>query len=92
MVLLPKGRGWYKGIGLLEVIWKLCASIINNHLRSSVTLHDSLNGFRQGGGSGTATLEANLSQKLEGLFNDPLFHIFLDVRKFYDSLYRGRYM
>ena len=49
-------------IGLVEVIWKLSASIIKNPLRSSTPLTNDLDGFRQGRGMGTATLEANLDQ------------------------------
>eukprot|EP00978_Attheya_sp_CCMP212_P020773 scaffold59934_cov26-Attheya_sp.AAC.2 len=29
MILLPKGDGDYRGIGFVEVIWKLIAAIIN---------------------------------------------------------------
>ena len=35
------------------------------------------------------TLEAKLAQKLAGISNYPLFQVFLDVRKAYDSLDRG---
>ena len=30
MVLINKGRGGYIGIGLVEVIWKVCTLIIDN--------------------------------------------------------------
>ena len=46
MVLIPKGGGYYRGIGILEVIWKVCASIMNNQLRSAITLHNKLHVFR----------------------------------------------
>ena len=42
MVLVPKGSGEYRVIGLVETIWKVCASIINSRLRSSIVLHDVL--------------------------------------------------
>ena len=58
----------------------------------SVTLHNTLHGFRAGRGTGTATLEAKLVQQLVGIVHEPLFQIFLDVRKAYDSLDRGWYM
>ena len=50
MVLIPKGKGGYRGIGLMETIWKVCSSIVNSLLRSSIVLHDVLHGFIQGGG------------------------------------------
>ena len=53
MVLLTKGGGYYRGIGLVEVTLKLCVSIIKKRLRSSITLHDSLHGFIKGLGTGT---------------------------------------
>ena len=53
MVLLLEGGGGYRGIGLVEVIWKLYASIMNNQLRSSIILHGDLHRFRQGRGVDT---------------------------------------
>ena len=29
MVLIPKGKGDYRGIVLVETIWKVCTSIVN---------------------------------------------------------------
>ena len=29
VVLLPKGRGGYRKIGLVEVFWKVCATVLN---------------------------------------------------------------
>ena len=45
MVLIPKGGREYRGIGLVETIWKVCASILNSKLQSSVVLHEVLYGF-----------------------------------------------
>ena len=38
------------------------------------------------------TLEVNLAQHLTCLAHKPLFQVFLDFRKAYDSLDRGRYL
>ena len=38
---------------------------------------------------GTATLQENLTQRLVGISHDPLFQLFLDVWKSYNSLDRG---
>ena len=45
---------------------------------------------RGGRGTGTATLESKLAQQLVGLAHEPLFQMFLDIRKVYDSLDRER--
>ena len=66
--------------------------MVNCRLNSSVALHDALHGFRAGRGTGTAILEENLAQQLEGLAHEPLFQVFLDIRKVYESLDRGRCM
>ena len=46
MVIIPNSGWGYIGIGLVEVIWKVCASIMNNRLQNDITLPDSLHGFR----------------------------------------------
>ena len=71
MVLIPKGKGAYTGIGLVETIWKVCTSIINNRIQSSIVLHDSLHGFIQGRGTGTAIMEAKLEQQLAEIVHEP---------------------
>ena len=38
MVFLPKGEGGYWGIGLVEVLWKVCATVTNCRLKRSVTV------------------------------------------------------
>ena len=67
VVLILKGKGDYRGIGLVEVMWKVVAVILNRRLASSITFHDVLHGFRAGRGTGTATLEAKLLQKLAAM-------------------------
>ena len=65
---------------------------MNNRLRSSITLHNELHGFRHGRRTGTETLELKLTQQLKGLYNEPLLFVLLDMRKTYDSLDRGSFM
>ena len=67
MVLIHKGKKDYRGIGLVEVMWKVVAAILNRRLTSSITYHDFLHGFWAGRGTGTATLEAKLLQQLAAL-------------------------
>ena len=53
-------------------------------------LHNALHVFRTGRGTGTAIIEANMSQQLVGIAHEPLFQVFLDVRKAYYLLDRER--
>ena len=45
MVLLPKGRGGYLGIRLVELTCKVCVVVLNARLKKGVELHDALHGF-----------------------------------------------
>ena len=67
VVLIPKEKGDYCGIGLVEVVWKVEAVIINFWLTDSITYHDLFHEFRAGHGTGTATLEAKVLQKLAAM-------------------------
>ena len=46
MVLIPKGRGEYRCIGLVEVMWKVCSVVVNFRLKRSFVLHNAFHGFR----------------------------------------------
>ena len=70
MVLIPKDKGEYRGIWLLETIWKVCTSIVNIRLRSSIVLHDVLHDFIKRKGTGTAIIEAKLEQQPWGIVHD----------------------
>ena len=79
VVLITKGKGDYRGIGLVEVIWKVGAEILNQRLTSSITYHDFLHGFRAGCGTGTPTIKAKLLQQLAALREEVMYMIFLDL-------------
>ena len=72
MFLPPKGKEEYQGIRLVEVAWKVCAMFLNLRLKKGVYLHDSLHGFWEGRGTGTAKLESKLAHHLSGLAHEPL--------------------
>ena len=57
-------------------------------LKQGVVLPDALHGFKAGRGTGTATMDANMDQQLFGITHNPLFQVFVGIRKLYDSLYR----
>ena len=45
VVLIPKGMGEFREIGLVEVIWKLLTIILHRRLTTGIKLHDVLHGF-----------------------------------------------
>ena len=92
MILITKGKKDYRGIGLVEVMWKLVAAILNFRLTASINFHDFLHEFRAGCGTGNATLEAKMLQQLAALREEVLYVIFLDLHKAYDSLDRYRFL
>ena len=89
MVMIPKGKGEFRGIGLVGVIWKLLTLILHRRL-AAIKLHDVLQGLREGRGTGTATLEAKLLQQLAAIREEVLYVIFLDLTKAYDALDRSK--
>ena len=90
VVLIPKGKREYRGIGLVEVTWKVVAAILHCRITTAITYHDALHGFRAGRVTGTATLEAKLLQQLAAMREEVLYMIFLDLTKAYDALDRSR--
>jgi hypothetical protein len=90
MVLLPKGSGEYRGIGLLETVWKLLSSIIDARLKAAIHFHDALHGFRASHDTSTAIFEAKLFQQLATVEQVPLYEVFIDLQKAYNALDRGR--
>ena len=89
VVLIPKGGGDYRGIGLLEPIWK-CIERVIEHRLNAIELHDSLHGCRDARGTGTAIIEAKLAQQLSYLELKPFYGVFLDLRKAFDAMDRER--
>jgi hypothetical protein len=85
----PKGGGDYCGIGLLNPMWKAMEKIMVARL-SVIKLHDSLHGGLPRRGTGTAIMEAKLNQQLAWVDQEPLYQIYLDLRKAYDALDWGQ--
>ena len=89
VVLILKYKKDYRGIGLVEVMWKVVTAILNLWITASITFHDSLHRFWAGRGPGTAILKAKLLQKLASLKADVLYVILLYMHKGYDVLDRS---
>ena len=86
MVLLPKGGGDYHGLGIEELVWKALTVILNCRFATSITYYDSLHGFRSGRGTGTASLEVKLLQKVMSTREEVLYMVLMDLHKVYKTL------
>ena len=87
-----RGGGGYRGIGLVEAIWKAVAVILNRRFTAAITYQDLLHGLRVGCGTCTATLELKLLQQVAALMEEFPHAIFLDLHKAYNDLDRSRCM
>jgi hypothetical protein len=87
--LIPKGGGDFRGIGLLEPIWKVLERIMDLRL-GMIDLHDALHGCCAHRGTGTMVIEAKLAQQLAYLELQPFYGVFLDLRKAFDAVDRDR--
>ena len=81
MVIIPKVGSDYCGIGLVEVVWKAVALILNQCFTASISYQESLHGFRVGSGTGTATLEVKLLHQVTAIRDADPHTIFLDLHK-----------
>ncbi len=84
-VLIPKGGGDYRGIGLLEPIWKVIKQVMDHRLEV-IALHDCLHGCRNGQGTGTAVIKAKLAQQLAHIEQAPFYGVFINLRKVFDTM------
>ena len=57
LILLLKGKGGYRGIRLVEVMWKVFVVVVNIWLKRDVDLHETFHRFQERRITGTATLE-----------------------------------
>jgi hypothetical protein len=63
IVVFPKGRGNYHGIGLLGPIWKVIEKVMVARF-SVIKLHDCLHLRLSNWGTGTAIMEVKLYQRI----------------------------
>ena len=85
-VLLTKCNVDTRGIGMLEVLWKVVEAIIDTRIKMVVKFHDVLNIFCASRGTGMAIMELKMAQELVSINQDPLFLVFLYLWKSYNTL------
>jgi len=88
-VLIPKGGGDYRGISLLEPMWKVIERVIDKWLEA-IALHNSLHGCCNRRGTGTVVIEAKLWQQLAHIEQAPFYGVFIDLKKAFDAMDRER--
>ena len=89
MVLIPKGGDDYHSIGIMEVVWKEVAVILDCRFTTYITYHNYLHRFRADRDTGTTTLEVKLIQQVEAMREAVLHEIFQDLHKVYNALDRS---
>ena len=62
MVLITKGNGYLRGIGLVDVLWNMETGHLNRNLTTAIGFYDILHGFLAGWGTDTAYLKENMLQ------------------------------
>jgi hypothetical protein len=80
-----EGRGEYRGIGLLEPIWKVLEKVMDLRLEA-IVLHDSLHGCLALQGTGTRIIEAKLAQQRAHLEQTPFFGVYINLRKTFNAM------
>ena len=64
VVLFSKGGGDYRGIGIVEVMWKAVTVIFNIRFTASITYHNSFHGFWAGRGTPPSPSRSSCSSRL----------------------------
>jgi exonuclease III len=90
LVLIPKGSGGCRMIGLLEICWKVISKIMDFRMKQGIGFDDSIHGFRAERGTSTANIEAKLQMQLSCARRHTLCQVFINLAKAYDTLDRGQ--
>ena len=73
VVPIPKGNGNFRGIGLVDILWKTVTGILNCHLTAEIQFYDILQGFCTGRGTRTTSLEVKLLQQIMALREEVMY-------------------
>ena len=63
-VLLLKGHGEFRGIGLVKILYEELLGLVNCQIEAEANFHEVIHGFQAEQGTGTTSLEAKLLQNL----------------------------
>jgi len=91
LVRLPKtGTKEFRGITLLDTVYKLISSCMNYQAQKAIDYHDGIHGFRTGRGCQMALFEAKADMEARELGTQTYHQIFLDLWKAFDTVNRDR--
>jgi Reverse transcriptase (RNA-dependent DNA polymerase) len=85
----PENQG-FRGIALLETIYKIISMIIHIQLTMTVKLHKAIHGFRANHGTGKATMLVKLLMQKAQRQSNSIYMVFFDIKKAYDTLVTHR--
>jgi hypothetical protein len=88
VVILKSGRD-NCSIGLLKPIWKVIKRVMDHRLKV-IALKNSLHSCRNGQGTGTAVIKANLTQQLAHIEQAPFYRVFIDLKKAFNTMDQER--
>ena len=77
---------YFRGIVMVDVIWKATTGIINRRLNTAIQYHDKLHGFQIGSRTVTTNLKDKLLQHLTTMREEVLHTILLELKKAYATL------
>ena len=88
VIINPKAKGYFRGIGLIKFLWTAEASLLNLRIMAEIIYHNALNGFWAGRGMVTTAFKAKMLQHLTAMREAVIFEVFLDLQKAYNALDR----
>ena len=88
IVFLPNGDNKYLGTGVIEVLCKVIAIILERCLEEYLGFYVILHGFLDKIGTRTANINAKLLHNISDLRQEVLYEIFIHLHKAYDALDR----
>jgi exonuclease III len=91
LVLLPKnGSTEFRGISLLDCVYKLISTCINTRAARNIQFHEGIHGFRAERGCQTAIYEAKADMQARQEAGSTYHQVFLDLSKAFDTVDRDR--
>ena len=87
-MLSTEGGSDFRGIVIVEVMWKKVSGIMNLRLTLAIYFHYTIHSFFPSQGTGTASLESNLLQKRITMIEEIQYDNYLYLHKSYGDLDR----
>ena len=87
MILIPKPKSEkLRGIGIIDVMWKIMAYIIKRRLESKIKLHQDIHGFRAGHGTRTEIFHNKIWANYQHNKGRKVIQSFFDIKESYKTV------